>query len=310
MSTPNEASEASPGAAVEAGALEPRPVERLAESLSTLPSASPAPVEALSLPGQEDRPDLGRALGAELASTLERKLAAELPQELQRELAELVAMIPRALKYLGPESLQMLRSAMRALLGDTPNFAYARELKHALNKSLRQKTSPLRLSLLEADSPSMLVVLGLGCFAYVAAPLALWGMPQLMRWGGRQTAMGWPIEDLVLITIVGALGSVTSIMVRLQELESMRGHKPPVLILFGFFKPIIGMFFALFFYAALNSGLIPALVIPDGKELFFFLTIAFLAGFSERFAGDLLARVEHRALGEEQDARKPETRIS
>jgi hypothetical protein len=35
--------------------------------------------------------------------------------------------------------------------------------------------------------------------------------------------------------------------------------------------------------------------VPEDKKVYFFITIAFLAGFSERFAGDIIAQVEKRA---------------
>jgi hypothetical protein len=37
-------------------------------------------------------------------------------------------------------------------------------------------------------------------------------------------------------------------------------------------------------------------VIPAGKEIYFYITLAFITGFSERFAGDIIAQVEKRAL--------------
>jgi hypothetical protein len=241
-------------------------------------------------------PELADALGAELAARVDQTLAGEVSKELQQELAALVTLIPGTLEHLRLEQRQLLRSAVRALLGEKPNFTYARELKVVLQKALKDKTSPLRLSLWQRESPAILVVIGLGLFAYFAAPLALWVMPRLMRWGGRTTAMGVGIEDLVLITIVGALGSVTSIMVRLQDFDARTTAKPGALVLFGFFKPIIGMFFALFCYALFNAGLLPAVVIPPEKAIYFYITLAFITGFSERFAGDIISQAQQRAL--------------
>jgi hypothetical protein len=307
MSTANDSSLGTPaGTNAPPGEPEPRPsstaeaettaVRKVAQGLSTLPPATDP-----FAPGQgerQERPELEDALGTELATRVEQVLAGEVEQELQQELAALVMLIPNTLGQLQSEQLQMLRSAVRALLGTKPNYTYARELKGVLQKAIREENSPLRLSHWQRASPAILVVVGLGLFAYFAAPAALYAIPRLMHWGGRTMAMGMLVEDLVLITIIGALGSVTSIMVRLQDFNAQYGEKPGALVLFGFFKPIIGMFFALFCYALFNAGLVPAVVPPEGKAIYFYITIAFVAGFSERFAGDLISQVEKRPLPE------------
>ncbi len=290
-------------------------VQKVTQGLTTLPPAPTASEEALPPetpntlvvsdartnpfePGQPERggAELADALGAELAARVDHALSGEVSKELQQELAALVTLIPGTREHLGSEQLQLLRSAVRALLGEKPNFTYARELKGVLQKSIRDKTSPLRLSLWQRESPSILVVIGLGLFAYLVAPLALWVMPRLIQWGGRSPGAGLSIEDLVLITVIGALGSVTSIMVRLQDFDARANIKPGVLVLFGFFKPIIGMFFALFSYTLFNAGLLPAVQIPEGKDIYFYMTLAFITGFSERFAGDIISQVQQRAL--------------
>jgi hypothetical protein len=280
-------------------ATETNVVSKAAQELATLPPASAADPRTNPFGNEPGNPELGDALGVELATRVEHALAGAVPEELQQELAGLVTLIPDTLEQLGPEQLQMLRSAVRALLGEKPNFTYARELRGVLQKSIQEKKSPLRLSLWQKESPAILVVIGLGLFAYLVAPLALFVVPRLMRWGGRTSAMGLVVEDLVLITIIGALGSVTSIMARLQDFDTrytgQYNNKPGILVLFGFFKPIIGMFFALFCYALLKAGLLPALVLPEEKAVYFYGTIAFIAGFSERFAGDIIAQVEKRA---------------
>jgi hypothetical protein len=287
--------------------VEPEPLPSAAAGTSAVSKAAQGLSNALVGADTRDNPfgdepgnpELADALGAELATRVERALSGNVPEELQQELAALVTLIPDTLERLGAEQLQMLRSAVRALLGEKPNFTYARELKGVLQRSINEKKSPLRLSLWQKESPAILVVMGLGFFAYFAAPLALFVMPKLMYWSGRTPDMGVTVEDLVLITIIGALGSVTSIMVRLQDFDTRYSgrynNKPGILVLYGFFKPIIGMFFALFCFALLNAGLVPAVVVPEDKKVYFFITIAFLAGFSERFAGDIIAQVEKRA---------------
>jgi hypothetical protein len=61
--------------------------------------------------------------------------------------------------------------------------------------------------------------------------------------------------------------------------------------LVGSFRPLLGGLIAVVVYALLASGLLP-IRSPgsgNGSEAYFFLAVAFFAGFSERFAQDTLA---------------------
>ena len=103
--------------------------------------------------------------------------------------------------------------------------------------------------------------------------------------------MGVLISMVELVTFAGALGSIISIMVRIQDFSSMRNVHPSILFFIGFFKPMIGMAFALFLFAAINSGIIPVTVDPE-SEVFFFAALSFVAGFSERFVRDMIEKTE------------------
>lgn len=97
----------------------------------------------------------------------------------------------------------------------------------------------------------------------------------------------------------GAIGAMISVMVRINrgttlEIDFDRGRA--VTLLAGGFRPIIGAVFGGVLYVLVLGGLIP-LHIPDidagapayaGRSAFFFLGMAFLAGFSERWAQDTI----------------------
>jgi hypothetical protein len=97
------------------------------------------------------------------------------------------------------------------------------------------------------------------------------------------------------VAIAGALGSVVSILVRINDFAEIRVLNPPGLFWTGFFKPIIGACFALFVYSAFQSRLLE--VNHGVDETFMYLTLGFVAGFSERFAPDLVSRVERATVG-------------
>ena len=90
----------------------------------------------------------------------------------------------------------------------------------------------------------------------------------------------------------GALGAVVSVIQRINS-----GHFActydvgrPYVVFLGAMRPVLGAAFGLMLYFAVTSGLLEIFAVPPGetKELFFFIVIAFLAGFNERWAQDTL----------------------
>jgi hypothetical protein len=150
----------------------------------------------------------------------------------------------------------------------------------------------LFLGLLRGGTPSTKVILGLGTLLYLAIPLGVLFLPSIKQ---LNPVGGLDYSSLVNVAVAGGLGSVVSIMVRIQDFSSLTKVDPSVLFFTGFFKPVIGMSFALFVFAMLNAGLLP-LAIDTTKEpwkaQYFFLALAFVAGFSERFARDIVAKTE------------------
>ena len=101
---------------------------------------------------------------------------------------------------------------------------------------------------------------------------------------------------LILSAMAGATGSVVSILTRINEYrnEEYRDTMLPVFI--GAFKPAIGGFFGIFIFALVSSTLLPiSISINETKpasKWFTFLAIAFVVGFSERFANDIVSQAE------------------
>jgi hypothetical protein len=115
--------------------------------------------------------------------------------------------------------------------------------------------------------------------------------------------------DLVLLAIMvfssGALGSVISILTRINQFDTKQSefsqYADPLLPIFtGAFKPIIGSSFGLLFFALINSGIITIQSISDGNDRtrdFFFCAVAFIVGFSERLATDVIRKTENTIAG-------------
>jgi hypothetical protein len=112
--------------------------------------------------------------------------------------------------------------------------------------------------------------------------------------GAQQTVS---LSLLYLCAIAGGLGAIVSLIARINmntctvDYEAGRG----VTFALGALRPALGAVFGIAFYAAIVSGLLDLFKVPTGdetKQFYFFLVIAFLSGFSERWARDVLVDLD------------------
>ncbi|MEH2143903.1 hypothetical protein [Nostoc sp.] len=110
---------------------------------------------------------------------------------------------------------------------------------------------------------------------------------------------------VIMVALSGAFGSIVSILIRLQDYkykDEYVGSVTPILV--GFAKPLIGTAFGIFVFALLGSGIIdfPSIQSNTSKQsdtsnktsqynYYFYFSIAFLVGFSERLDNDIVERV-------------------
>lgn len=227
-----------------------------------------------------------------LIQVLNEGMRPDLPEEHQDEMAELVNTLPDldmpgCEELIGPAEI-----AAKALLLDPPNIKMASKITQYIKTQIRRYRNPM-LAVMRGGSPSSLVILGLGFLLYVVIPLVImYGrrLPDLKPAFGIETSL------VALVAIFGAIGSIVSIMVRIHEFANLKGVDRSVLFFTGFFKPVIGTSFALFVFAVLSSGLLP-LTIDTEKSHFFFAALSFIAGFSERFAQDIVSKAEKTISG-------------
>lgn len=105
------------------------------------------------------------------------------------------------------------------------------------------------------------------------------------------------LPQIGLVVAFGALGSVVSIIVRSQEIIQRAEAEHKDLRIVGFTRPFVGMAFAIFVFAIVESGVLGNFIQLKGADsvqnTHLYIAIAFLAGFSESLVLGVVARTEN-----------------
>ena len=238
-------------------------------------------------------------------------------QEAQKELAHairLIGDIATTDRTWIRKNLQLLGSidtAVRAILRDEPQIEYARRTLTGVHRKVHPFIwagiwESLKRSM--KTSPAAVVVAGLAIafLLLIFLPLLRRGLDLSPLTIG--SLLNVDPSVLLLIAVVGALGSIASIMLRIRgsdfETYKSTASDPWPWLFFGLFKPVIGALFALFTFAAIKAGLLPVEV-AEATEGWFIVTIAFIAGFSERLAPSILSSTEGRIVTVPQPSPTP-----
>jgi hypothetical protein len=112
-----------------------------------------------------------------------------------------------------------------------------------------------------------------------------------------------PADPVLFITslIAGGLGALFSVMIRMSQgkLELSRDFESREIILVGSFRPLIGIMSGAVVYVLLNSGLLPFATQSTRVAWYFYASVSFIAGFSERLIRDVLVRAESQIASKE-----------
>jgi hypothetical protein len=131
-------------------------------------------------------------------------------------------------------------------------------------------------------------------------PLGVLVVAGLVLVVGRMQVKDVDVRTALIILVAGGVGAVVSVMARMTRGDLTIDSDASRLIIWfgGFFRPILGAILALALYALILAALVPIAKPESGDQLAFFGGIAFLAGFSERWAQDMLVRTT-RGIGTE-----------
>jgi hypothetical protein len=218
--------------------------------------------------------------------------AASLDQAGQLELAR----IAHALDDLMAQRLYRLMGdielAVALLTGDKPQIVAASGVRKNVERTLGRF---LLITFLRRNSTPSNVVLGLATLIVAFTIVFVWLMLPRLKPG--DTIAGMDASMLVLVAVSGALGSIVSIMYRLDDFKDSDVTDALMPYFTGVFKPIIGIGFALFVYAALAARLLSVVTPAAGTEPYFFAALAFVTGFAEKLAPDIINKVDEAVDG-------------
>jgi hypothetical protein len=104
-------------------------------------------------------------------------------------------------------------------------------------------------------------------------------------------------EPLLAAPLAGGAGALVSVMTRMTRGQLVLNYESGrrTIRLIGAMRPVIGALFGAALYLLLAGGLVTLAQTPENdatKLLYFYTAIAFLAGFSERWAQDVVAGAE------------------
>lgn len=203
-------------------------------------------------------------------------------EESQKELGQLVNHISYIAKRGDDVLLQSARIALSSLIKSPVELIIAKEVNS--NLSYRKKPP------YEKMTPSTKVIFGL-CVCFYFALSTLWV-------GGTdfnipEHFFGINSSLILLAAGSGAIGSIVSIMSRVGEFSELEAKDHMVYFFTGLFKPVIGTSFSVLIFCLIKAGIVPIDLGDETREVLVICSIAFLSGFSERFASDFTKKAEN-----------------
>lgn len=97
---------------------------------------------------------------------------------------------------------------------------------------------------------------------------------------------------LLFICGFAGIGSITSVLTRVLKMEELKQESAPsATLISAASRPVVAISFAIVVYLILEQGIVTIDVGSSENPDKFYMVVAFLCGFSERFAQDIIARV-------------------
>lgn len=228
-----------------------------------------------------------------LCEILSTAAEADLDNETQEQVGHLTTLLPY-IKRMENKNLERAVLAAKFLLAGKPKNVAARLIIDEITPTKR--------------APTVRVVMGLGIFVYIAGTIIL-----MISMSGKEIpelVLGINLRTMMIVAFFGGLGSVVSMMSRISNFSDFADEDKFSPYFAGLFRPIIGISFALFIFSAIEAGII-TINLDESKKIYFIIALSFVSGFSERFAQDVITRIEGtygRPIGEKRVPKGRESR--
>lgn len=208
-----------------------------------------------------------------------------LSKKAQKELAEISDLIPDLVRKNDQHLTKTANLALVSLLTPKPNLILAKRIRRHVQGEVSRWKGPFRA--MYRGTPPMRATLGLLTFILLA--VLIFPCLYLLPLG---TIEGIDGGLLGTSAVLGAVGSIVSVFIRVPRMsDDFRSADQEIPFFVGLFKPMVGIAFAVFLFAAIEGGFVP-IAIESGREGAFFIAISFIAGFSERLVPDIIGKVE------------------
>ena len=222
--------------------------------------------------------------------------ATGLSDEEQQLVRDIVVLDHRSLHAFGPHSEP--RAEVKALLqnavvvagyvlADSPAVSDGTKLPRKPQAAIGLYRQAEDIFLRHLQSKNRLLYLAGVCLGILLLVLIAFGA-RFLPAGVTQSVDAQLFPALIFFA---GLGTIVSVLLRLSTLDVVQEISRPILLISGLGRPFVASAFALVVYLMLANKLVSvSLNQPD--EAGSYLVVAFLSGFSERFAQDLLDRVQ------------------
>lgn len=228
-----------------------------------------------------------------LTSKINKRLQLDIDPTIEKNLSRLIKLLTDIEKSNDFVLVEKAEMVFTSLTKKKPNLELASEILNDLEDRLSINIGILNFLynfIFKLNSPLSILLLGIGVNTILGHLVVIIGYTFFKN---VTTELNLDITIVLITALSGGWGAVISIGVRLHNLQNrfydIIDHR--VLFLTGFFKPVIGVFFAVFAAAFFMSGFIPISIKPESYK-YFFASLGFLSGFSERFAKDIISRAE------------------
>jgi hypothetical protein len=228
-----------------------------------------------------------------LTSKINKRLQLDLDPSIEKNFSRLIRLltdIEKSNDFILIEKAEMVYSSISK---KKPNLELANEILNDLEDRLSINIGILNFLynfIFKLNSPLSILLLGIGVNTLLGHLVVILGYTFFKD---LTSQLNLDITIVLVTALAGGWGAVISIGVRLHNLQNrfydVIDHR--VLFLTGFFKPVIGVFFAIFAAAFFMSGFIPISIKPESYK-YFFASLGFVSGFSERFAKDIITKAE------------------